>query len=102
MFLTLHAIMRAGMVPVNPPSILGYRDTAMRNQRKAEVLLEDIAFLNKCVQVWVFSDIDAILKGSSPFSEGALCELLYVKHFRPHFPIFFVKPESLLHEEISG
>ena len=89
------AIMKQGMVPVNPPSILGYRDTVVRNRVKADVLREDVALLNKSDQVWIFVDLHSLQRNKTPLPEGALFELLFVKLFRPAMPVFTVDTESL-------
>lgn len=95
-----HAIMRKGMVPVNPPSVLGYRDTVLRNKTKSKVLLEDVALLNKCDQIWIFSDLGHARKNKSHIPEGALFELLFAKLFRPDIAVFTVSPEELFADEV--
>jgi hypothetical protein len=95
-----HAIMRKGLTPVNPPSVLGYRDTVLRNKTKSRVLLEDVALLNKCDQIWIFADVDHLRNSKSPIPEGALFELLFAKLFRPGIPVFTVRPQDLFADDV--
>jgi hypothetical protein len=96
-----HAIMKKGLVPVNPPSVLGYRDTVVRNRIKAHVLLEDVALLNKCDQIWIFTDLEQALRNGVSIPEGALFELLFAKLFRPDLSVFIVSPEQLYSDDVS-
>ena len=96
-----HAIMKKGMVPVNPPSVVGYRDTVVRNRTKAHVLIEDVALLNKCDQIWIFSDVEDAVTNELPIPEGVLFELLFARLFRPDIAVFTVSTAQLLSGEVS-
>lgn len=89
------------MTPVNPPSVLGYRDTVLRNKTKAKVLREDVALLRRCDQMWIFTDLEQSQKGAWLIPEGALFELLFAKLFRPDIPVFIIRPQDLFAEDVT-
>lgn len=96
-----HAIMKKGMVPVNPPSVLGYRDTVIRNKIKSNVLLEDVSLLNKCDQIWIFADLEHAIRTGTPIPEGALFELLFAALFRPDIKVFTVNINHLFSGDVT-
>ena len=96
-----HAIMKKGMVPVNPPSVVGYRDTVIRNKIKSKVLLEDVALLHKCDQIWIFADLEHAMRTGTPIPEGALFELLFAKLFRPDIEVFTVSIDTLFSGDLT-
>jgi len=70
-------VLAAGGVPANADSILGYKDTVEAHVHKASVLLDDLAILRSCDQLWVFTDCTPDLTGVNNLAEGILVELLY-------------------------
>lgn len=70
-------VINSKYTPVNPESVLGYRNTVMRTQSKRGVLIEDLSILRKCQELWIFSDVSNDLDGISSLSEGVLTELVY-------------------------
>ncbi len=94
------SILAEGNVPVNPPSILGYRDLVDTRQIKKGVMLDDLALLRRCDELWCFTNTRTASKGLDRVPEGALIELIYFRRHHAHAPIYFVDVEDLLEGKI--
>jgi hypothetical protein len=79
-----------GGVPVNPDSVLGYKDTVSYRQTKHEVLLDDLSVLRGCDELWVFTDLPIAPVSCVPrLAEGVLVEILYFKRRYPERRVLF-------------
>jgi len=70
-------VIAEGLVPANPDSVLGYKDTVTARQTKEGVLLDDLSVLRGCDELWVFTEIPPALDRIRELAEGVLVELLY-------------------------
>ncbi|MGO4186822.1 hypothetical protein [Pseudarthrobacter sp. TAF60_1] len=66
-----------GRLPLNPESIVGYRDSVLAYQSKSGVLLADIAALSRCDEMWIFSTALPALESVGSLAEGVAVELLF-------------------------
>lgn len=97
----LSALMRRcvladGCVPVNPDSVLDYRETVVGRQTKRGVLLDDLSILRGCDELWVFTDQPASPSGLAGLAEGVLVELLYFLKRKPGASVYFLSVRSLI------
>jgi hypothetical protein len=91
-------VLENNRVPANPDSVLGYKETVEARLTKRGVLLDDLAVLRGCDELWVFTDIGPDLNGVPTLAEGVLVELMYFLKRRPPGRVFFVS----CHEVLSG
>lgn len=84
------------VVPANPESILGYKDTVDKHQNKFGVLRDDLAVLRGCDQLWIFTDVEPGLGGVPYLAEGVLTELLYYVLSRGRAVVHFVPVVEIL------
>lgn len=82
-------------VPANPESILGYRDTLVQRGSKRGVLLDDLSVLNRCDELWVFTDLECSLQTIHQLADGVLVELLYFLAVCPGKPVRFISATGL-------
>lgn len=85
-------------IPANPESILGYKNIVTRYQSKYGVLLDDLAILQSCEDLWVFTDVGTNIKDVLDLPEGVLVEIAFYlkRHSIP--TINFVSLSTLLKE----
>lgn len=88
-----------GGVPVNPESVLGYFETVEARLSKRNVLLDDLALLRRCDQLWIFSDAPQSLGGLPKLSEGVLIELCFFLIAHPTAEVRMVPITPLLRRE---
>jgi hypothetical protein len=89
------AVIANGMVPANPDSVLGYKDTLGFRQSKQGVLLDDLSVLRGCDEIWIFTEHPALPESISKLAEGVLVELLYFLKRYPKRTVKFVKLSTL-------
>ncbi|MBI1308952.1 MAG: hypothetical protein GC129_03695 [Proteobacteria bacterium] len=89
-------VIAEGGVPVNPDSVLDYRETVLGRQTKRGVLLDDLAILRGCDQLWIFCDQHPSAEGLRALAEGVLVEILFFLKRKPQAPVFFLSAQSLL------
>lgn len=94
-FMRLYAL-RRGYVPVNPDSVLGYKETIEARYNKADVLRDDLAVLRGCEELWVFTDCEPTPSGIRGLAEGVLVELVFFVKRHPRGPVKFVSIKRLL------
>jgi hypothetical protein len=72
-------VLRQRRVPANPESIVGYHDSVRcHGNRKDLVLADDLAILNRCDALWVFTDVAPTAGDAAALlAEGVLVELLF-------------------------
>jgi len=92
-------VLARGHVPVNPDSVLGYKDTVMARLDKRGVLLDDLAVLRGCDQLWVFTEAAARAECVREMAEGVVIELLFFLKRFPGRQVSFVSPSSLVSSE---
>lgn len=95
------AVLRLGKIPVNPPSLLGYRDLVLSCESKARILIEDIALLNKCDECWIFCSKGHRADGFHAMPEGIVFEALYASYRLPREKIFFADVDSLFDGQLT-
>lgn len=83
-------VVAEGLVPANPDSVLGYKDTVLARQTKEGVLLDDLSVLRGCDELWVFTELPPVLDRLSDLAEGVLVELLYFLRRYPDRDVRFV------------
>jgi hypothetical protein len=90
-------VLEANKYPANPESILGYRNVVTRYQNKYGVLLDDLAILQNCDELWVFTDNENSIKETLNLPEGVLVELAFYlkRHSTP--TVNFISIKSLLY-----
>lgn len=88
-------VFEGGGVPVNPDSVLDYREVLLARPRKRDVLLADLSLLRKCDELWIFTDVDPTLKSLGDVAEGVLVELLFFLKRHRESPVYFVAVTSL-------
>lgn len=76
-------VLRNGRVPISPESVIGYKDSVDAYQDKKGVLRADLAILNKCDDLWIYTDLPAHPESIPRLAEGAVIELLW--HVRRNF-----------------
>ncbi len=92
-------VLSHGGLPVDPESILGYKQAVDAHQNKRDVLRDDLAVLTKCDELWVFTDAPATARGASAgLAEGVLAEILYFLSRRPSGKVSFVAIGALFGE----
>lgn len=79
-----------GLTPINPDSVLGYKDTVSARQTKRGVLLDDLSVLRGCHELWVYTDILPNAESISGLAEGVLVELLYFLKRNPTRAVKFI------------
>lgn len=87
-------VIAQGLVPANPDSVLGYKDTVLARQTKEGVLLDDLSVLRGCDELWVFTETPILLERICELAEGVLVELLYFLRRYPDRVVRFVSIES--------
>lgn len=85
-----------GYVPANPESILGYKDTVSARLTKRGVLLDDLAILRNCDELWIVTECPADPSSVLALAEGVVVELLFFLKRRVGATVQFVSPLSLL------
>lgn len=90
------ACLKEGKVPVNPDSVLEYKETALARQSKRDVLMDDLAILYRCDQLWIFTDLEPDISKLSNLAEGVLVELLFFLNRKPSAPIYFCSARGAL------
>jgi hypothetical protein len=83
-------------VPANPESVLGYKDTVSARLNKRGVLVDDLAVLSRCDELWVFTDQEAEPSSVRELAEGVVVELLFFLKRHPYATINFVSSQALL------
>lgn len=83
-----------GYCPVCPPTILGYKEVVMVRKRKEGVMVDDLALLNKCDELWLLSDWNPSSVEAKEIAEGALIELLFA--IRKGKAVFWLRPENVI------
>lgn len=66
-----------GRLPMNPESIVGYRDSVLAYGGKAGVMLADLAALARCDEMWIFSTTAPTADSVGSLAEGVAIELLF-------------------------
>ena len=98
-----HSAMGAGYAPANPESILGYKQAVDAHQSKKEVLLDDLAVVQRSDALWVFTDVDPTPTSvAAGLAEGAVLELLWFLKSRPGLPVHFVPTSSLFGQGVEN
>ena len=92
-------VLERGRVPANPESILGYKDTVTARKTKQGVLLDDLAVLRGCDELWVFTEQQPKLASLPRLAEGVVVELLYFLKRKQRARVCFVSPLALLRGE---
>ena len=91
------AVMAAGgRVPVNPDSVLDYRETLSSRMNKRFVLVDDLSIVKGCDELWIFTDMLPGRGEISDLAEGVLVELLFFLKRHEGRPVHFVEINSLL------
>lgn len=89
------AVFAHNKIPANPESILGYKNVVTRYQTKLGVLIDDLAILQGCDELWVFTDYDATLEDAAKLPEGVLIELAFYLKRRSKPTVYFASLSSL-------
>jgi hypothetical protein len=89
-------VLMQGKVPANPESILGYMDAVIARQTKRGVLLDDLAVLHGCDELWIFTDCPCHPCAVRDLAEGVVVELLYFLKRKPSPQVTFVSPTEML------
>jgi hypothetical protein len=89
-------VLKRGGVPANPDSILGYKDTVLAHLDKRGVLLDDLAVLRGCDELWVFTEWPCEPTSVRHLAEGVVIELLFFLKRRTPARIQFISPLALL------
>lgn len=84
--------------PANPESVLGYKNIVSRYQNKYGVLMDDLAILQSCDELWVFTDYGTSLNDILELPEGVLVEIAFFLKRRVSPIINFVSLSTLLTE----
>lgn len=92
-------VLRNGGVPANPESILGYKDTVDHRITKRGVLLDDLAILRGCDELWIFTDVECDRHAVAHLAEGVAIELLFYLRRKSRPCVKFVSTEGLLRGE---
>lgn len=66
-----------GRLPMNPESIVGYRDSVLAYGGKAGVMRADLAALARCDEMWIFSTTVPTADSVGSLAEGVAIELLF-------------------------
>ncbi|SFR15540.1 hypothetical protein SAMN04488564_104181 [Lentzea waywayandensis] len=94
-------VLKGHRVPANPESIIGYKDSVDAHGSKLDVLLDDLAVLGRCDELWIFTDVAPTARDAAAnLAEGALLELAYFLYIceaenRSTAPVRFVSIASL-------
>ncbi|MBI2709774.1 MAG: hypothetical protein HYX34_08765 [Actinobacteria bacterium] len=88
--------LRHGAVPANPESILGYRDTVEKRISKQGVLRDDLGVLDRCDELWVFTDLGPHAGDLASLAEGVRVELAYFLRRSPGAAVKIVPVGALL------
>lgn len=95
--------MKHGRSPANPESILGYKQAVDAYLSKKEVLYDDIAIVQKCAEMWLFTDVDPEPDAvAASLAEGAVMELLWFLKRCPGRPIYFVPIQNLFGDDSNS
>jgi hypothetical protein len=90
-------VLASGAIPANPESILGYRHCVLAHLTKKGVIMDDLAILQGCDDLWLFADghvtPNALL---ASLAEGAIVELLFFKKRRSHTPVLSINTTEML------
>lgn len=89
-------VLHNGAVPANPESVLGYKDTVMAHLDKRGVLMDDLAVLRGCDELWVFTDLPPEPASVQHLAEGVVIELLFFLKRRSQDRVRFVSPRGLI------
>src|SRR4051794_35264621 len=63
--------------PLNPESVVGYKDSVDAYHSKLGVLRADIAVVAKCDAIWIYSERVRVSSDLHRLAEGVLLELLW-------------------------
>jgi hypothetical protein len=85
-----------GLVPANPDSVLGYKETVEARKTKEKVLLDDLSVLRGCDELWIFTDEEATPASCTKLAEGVLVELLFFLHRHPSRCVKFLRASDLI------
>lgn len=88
--------MQQGCVPANPESILGYKETVTKRVAKRGVLIDDLAVLRGCDELWIFSDLPPKPESLPDLAEGVVVELLYHLRRRQGATVKFISAAGIL------
>lgn len=88
-------VARQGGVPVNPDSILGYKDTVEARLTKRGVLIDDLSVLRSCDELVVFTQYEPGLADVPRLAEGVLIEIIFFRYRFPEREVRFVDPLEL-------
>lgn len=83
-------------IPANPESILGYKNVVSRYLNKNLVLLDDLAILQNCDELLVFTDYSTRLEDVLRLPEGVLIEIAFFLKRRLKPSISFISISKLL------
>lgn len=93
-------VLGRGAVPVNPESVLGYKQLVDARRDKSRLMLDDLALLNRCNELWVFTDVKPSPREvARSLAEGVIIELLYFLSHRSTdraADVYFVPIRTLL------
>lgn len=89
------AVLDEGHIPVNPDSILDYRETLVARRNKEAVLKDDLSLLRKCEELWVFTEVAPDASEVGELAEGVLVELCFFLKRRARAPVYFVSLAEL-------
>jgi hypothetical protein len=87
------------LIPVHPESILGYYETLTARLTKLGVLRDDLALLQKCDQIMIFSDLAPELDSLNEMAEGVLVELCFFMLLNGGGGVSFVPLIPILHHD---
>lgn len=95
-------VLAKGHLPVNPESIIGYKASVDAYGTKEGVLLADLAVLERCDQLLIFTDNAPTADGIRSLAEGVVIELLHFLYLRwvrgADAVVEFVTIDTLLHD----
>ncbi|UPT67649.1 MAG: hypothetical protein M0D57_02975 [Sphingobacteriales bacterium JAD_PAG50586_3] len=83
-------VLNKNKYPANPESILGYKNVVERHQTKYGVLLDDLAILRRCDELWIFTIPTNSTNEIADLPEGVLVELAFYLRRQPNPKIYFV------------
>lgn len=89
-------VLKHNKIPVNPDSVLGYKETLEARYNKSQVLRDDLAVLRGCKELWVFTDYTPSPEGISNLAEGILVEICFFLKRWPGRSIKFISLEDLI------
>lgn len=89
-------VIEMGHIPVNPESVIGYKDAVDAHGDKRGVIMDDLSVLKGCNALWVFTELAPNPDDVRCLAEGVIIELLFHLHRDAPNDVRFVSTSALL------